>query len=116
MANIVKKICIYKSGNSNHFALFELFFTSETILAMPNHTGNFIRNLQKTHISIGLKTKVSAGHSIIRGQQEEFEDTKEVIRIRISKTNRQHNNQAKKYKRTNNDLQNIQVYIKLTIE
>ncbi len=28
--------------------------------------------------------------------QEEFEDTKEVIRIRISK-NRQHNGQKKKY-------------------
>jgi hypothetical protein len=27
--------------------------------------------------------------------QEEFEDTKEVIRIRISKKNRQHNGQKK---------------------
>ena len=33
--------------------------------------------------------------------QEEFEDTKEVIRIHISKKNRQHNGQNKKYKRTN---------------
>ena len=31
-----------------------------------------------------------------------------------SKKNRQHNGQKKKYKRTNNDLQNI--YIKLKIE
>jgi len=31
---------------------------------------------------------------------EEFENTKGVIRIRISKTNRQHNGQKKKYKRT----------------
>ena len=38
---------------------------------------------------------------------EEFEDTKEVIRICISKKNRQHNGQKKKDKRTNNDLQNI---------
>jgi len=45
--------------------------------------------------------------------QEEFKDTKEVIRIYISK-NRQHNGQKKKYKRTNNDLQNI--HIKLNIE
>ena len=44
---------------------------------------------------------------------KEFEDTKGVIRIRISK-NRQHNDQKKKYKRTNNDLQNI--HIKLKIE
>jgi hypothetical protein len=32
-------------------------------------------------------------------------DTKGVIRIRISKKNRQHNDQRKTYKRTNNDLQ-----------
>jgi hypothetical protein len=46
--------------------------------------------------------------------QEEFKDTKEVIRIYVSKKNRQHNGQKKKYKRTNNDLQNI--HIKLNIE
>ena len=45
---------------------------------------------------------------------EEFEDTKGVIRIRISKKNRQQNGQKKKDKRTNNDLQNI--HIKLKIE
>jgi hypothetical protein len=38
---------------------------------------------------------------------------KGVIRIRISK-NSQHNGHEKKYKRTNNDLQNI--HIKLKIE
>jgi hypothetical protein len=43
-----------------------------------------------------------------------FEDIKGVIRIRISRKNRQHNGQKKKHKRTNNDLQNIR--IKLTIE
>ena len=37
---------------------------------------------------------------------EEFEDNKGVIRIRISKNDRQHNGQKKKDKRTNNDLQN----------
>ena len=46
--------------------------------------------------------------------REEFEDTKGVIRIRISKKNKQHNGQKKKYKRTNKDLQNI--HIKLKIE
>jgi len=30
--------------------------------------------------------------------EEEFEDTKGAIRIRISKKNRQHNGQKKKYK------------------
>ena len=37
----------------------------------------------------------------------EFEDTKGTIRIRESKKKRQHNRQNKKYKRINNDLQNI---------
>jgi hypothetical protein len=37
--------------------------------------------------------------------KEEFEDAKGAIRIRISKKNRQHNGQKKKYKRTNNDQQ-----------
>jgi hypothetical protein len=46
--------------------------------------------------------------------QEEFEDTIGVIRIRKSKKNRQHNDQQKKYKRPNNNLQNI--HIKLKIE
>ena len=45
--------------------------------------------------------------------QEEFEDTKGVIRIRISKKNRPHNDQKKKYKRTNNDLQNIHTKLKI---
>ena len=36
--------------------------------------------------------------------QEEFENTKGVIRIRKSK-DRQHNGQKKKDKRTNNDIQ-----------
>jgi hypothetical protein len=38
---------------------------------------------------------------------EKLEDTKGIIRIRISKKNRQHNDQKKQYKRTNNDLQTI---------
>jgi hypothetical protein len=41
----------------------------------------------------------------------ELEDTKGAIIIRISKNNRQHNGQKKKYKRTNNDLQNIHIRI-----
>jgi hypothetical protein len=44
---------------------------------------------------------------------EEFEDTEGVIRIRISKKNRKHNGQMKKYKRTNNDLQNIHLGLKI---
>ena len=47
-------------------------------------------------------------------KKSEFDDTKGAIRIRIPKKNRQHNGQKKKYKRTNNNQQNI--YIKLKIE
>ena len=38
--------------------------------------------------------------------KKKVEDTKEIIRIRLTK-NRQHNGKKKKYKRTNNDRQNI---------
>jgi len=41
--------------------------------------------------------------------QEEFEDTKGAIRIRISKKIRQHNDQKKNHKGTNNDQQNIHI-------
>jgi hypothetical protein len=39
--------------------------------------------------------------------------TKGVIIIRISKKNKQHNGQKKKYKRTINDLQNILIKLKI---
>ena len=45
--------------------------------------------------------------------EEEFEDTEGVIRMPISKKNRQRNGQEKKYKRTNNDLQNIPIKLKI---
>jgi hypothetical protein len=45
--------------------------------------------------------------------KEEFEDTKGAIRIGISKKNRQHNGQKKKYKMINNDLQNIHIKLKI---
>ena len=45
--------------------------------------------------------------------KEDFEDTKGIVlSIRKSKNNRQHNGQKKKYKRTNNDLQNIHIKTK----
>ena len=45
--------------------------------------------------------------------REEFEDTKRVNRIRKSKKNSQHNDKKKKYKKTNNDLQNIHIKLKI---
>ena len=44
--------------------------------------------------------------------QEEFEDTKGVIRIRKSKKNRKDNGQMKKNKKTNNNKQNIHIKLK----
>ena len=49
----------------------------------------------------------------IQFAEEEFEDTKGAIRIHISKKNRQHNGQKKKYKRTDNDQQNIDIKLKI---
>jgi hypothetical protein len=60
------------------------------------------------------KESVISGGQQSHRCQEEFENTKGVIRIRISKKNRQHNGQQKKYKSTNNDPQNM--HIKLKIE
>ena len=45
--------------------------------------------------------------------QETFEDTKEVMIICKLEKERQHNGQKKKYKMTNNDLQNIHIKLKL---
>ena len=47
-----------------------------------------------------------------RNLLEEFEDTKEVIRICNSKKNKQYNGQKKKDKRTNTYLQNTTQKIK----
>ena len=51
---------------------------------------------------------------ILKWKEEEFEDSKGEIRIHISKKNRQRNGLKKKHKRTNNDVQNM--HIKLKIE
>jgi hypothetical protein len=50
-----------------------------------------------------------------RERSEDFEDTKRAIRNRIpvSKKYRQHKGQKKKYKRTNNDRQNIHIKLKI---
>jgi hypothetical protein len=48
-------------------------------------------------------------------REEDFEEIKGEIRIRKSKKDRQHNGKAKKYKRTNNDIQNIHIKLKKVI-
>jgi hypothetical protein len=51
-------------------------------------------------------------HLTFKGQ-EEFEDSKGVIRIHQSKKDRQHNGQKTNNKKTNNDLQNIHKKLKI---
>jgi hypothetical protein len=50
---------------------------------------------------------------ISESSEEKLEDTKGAIRNHISKKNRQHNGKKKKYKRTNNDQQNIHINLKI---
>ena len=50
------------------------------------------------------------------GPRQEFEDTIGVIRIRKLKKYRQHNDQKKKYKRGNNDLQNMHNKLKIYLD
>jgi hypothetical protein len=58
-------------------------------------------------LSISIGCFVVAAWTTKQPIEEEIEDAKGSIRIRISKKNRQHNGQKKKYKRTNNDQQNF---------
>jgi len=52
-------------------------------------------------------------YNCIQKSAEEFENTKGVISIRISKKNRQNNGWKKKYKKTNNDLQIMDIKLKI---
>ena len=47
--------------------------------------------------------------------EEEFEDTKGIIRIRKLKKDRQHDGQKKKDKRTHNYLENIHITLKIEL-
>jgi hypothetical protein len=75
--------------------------------------------INTTGVTSGAGTAYQTLHGKLmieqHGTQEEFEDTKGAIRIHISKKNRHHNGQKKKYKRTNNDQQNIHIKLKHNI-
>jgi hypothetical protein len=86
---------------------------SQLMLALePEAASIFCKHIPSERMVIGGKSCLDAFSP--KTKYLKFEDTKGVIGIRISKKNRQHNGQKKKYKRTNNDLQNI--HIKLKIE
>ena len=87
--------------------------------------GNLSPSLGQALTYVGLERIMKSQHSLdlkrqcINKQLKYYEDllhTQTITRgvYHISKKNRQHNGQKKKYKRTNNDLQNI--HIKLNIE
>jgi hypothetical protein len=64
----------------------------------------FITLLVQDFVS-GQTSRVNKSQHYTSLSQEEFEDTKGAVIIRILKKNRQHNGQRKNYKRTNNNLQ-----------
>jgi hypothetical protein len=66
-------------------------------------TNKITKQCENLQILWFLKQVATFVYQCIEKPNEEFEDTKGEIRSRISK-NRQHNGQAEKYKRTNNDL------------
>ena len=87
-----------------------IFFTAvyiEDLLKAGNMSNSYIPMESKTSRYRWNIAKVDAKH---QSSKEKFGDTKGVIIIRISKTD----NTMTKRKRTNNDLQNI--HIKLKIE
>jgi hypothetical protein len=74
------------------------------------------RNVFSTEYSRTSDWYFTSGKSLCPTKKiktKEFENTKGVIRIRISKKNKQHNGQNKKYKLTNNDQQNIHIKLKI---
>jgi hypothetical protein len=76
---------------------------------------NGFLNESKTYVIIHCTKLFGSVSQILDSENKKnLKILKGVIRIRISKKNRQHNGQKKKYKRTNNDLQDI--HIKLKIE
>ena len=89
----------------------EVYIVIGVLLSLCKRTYSLNRTIFK-ELREFLSVFSSVFHSLIG--VEEFEDTKGVIRMRISKRNGQHNGKKKKYKRTNNDLQNM--HIKLKIE
>jgi len=84
---------------------------------MPNIILANNMNFHVSHISVSVIQLYFVCiyiHFAYHQLDQEIEDTKGVIRIRKSKKDRQRNGEKKKNKRTNNDLQNI--HIKLKIE
>jgi hypothetical protein len=101
---------------SFRFFIYYYFFNNDISLApsyMPifmSHLLPFLPMFVTMHLSfiiVILRCQNKTFTPKISFSYKKFEDIKGVIRIRISKKNRQHNGQKKKDKRANNDPQNI---------
>jgi peptidyl-tRNA hydrolase len=57
--------------------------------------------------------RITMKHKVSIIYEKSLKIPKGAIRIKISKMNRQHNGQKKKYKRTNNDQQSIRIQLKI---
>ena len=84
------------------------------ILREGNNTSDHFPVIADLYTTLKLYQKCQKSNVLSTIKWEKVEDTKGVIRIRISKKNRKHNDQKKQHKRANNDQQNI--HIKLKIE
>ena len=102
----------YQSGDQN------LYIEEEQTTQWPQDTKGVIRIVYGRRTDNAIAKRYQKGNQNLYIEEELTtqwpKDSKGVIRICISKKNWQHNGQNKKYKRTNNDLQNR--HIKLTIE
>jgi hypothetical protein len=106
----VRRVWRYQSGNHNPY------IEAEQTTQWPKVQKDKQRSTKHTYKTKNRVTRTPIKTGVNPGAPEEFDefdDTKGAIRIRISKQNRQHNGQNKKYKRTNNDLQNIHITLKI---
>jgi hypothetical protein len=91
----------------------------QELLTLPKHLSSYsIFSFMFMFCSFDTLPSSSCINILSTTYQEEFEDTKGIIRIPKSKKNRQHNGQKKKYKKTNSDLQNTKfrgVYVGITL-
>jgi hypothetical protein len=124
---IVLSVLLRFTDSDYHFGIFKLSLLSICELISGHKAETYDRLWKESFNSDGQQfhehqqseqppliskhwtSKKKKKRMILLRWEENFEDTKGVIRIRISKKNRQHNGQKKRYKRTNNDLQNIHI-------
>ena len=109
---IYQMLTFLESREFLYIFLYKIMSSDDGHLEFPINTNKqctFCRKQYKKHSGQILSNSDNGFRDEYQTVWKKFEDTKGVIRIRISIKNRQHNGQKKKYKRTNNDLQNIHI-------